>query len=469
MPTKKNTDYYSAEITAANKELGQSVGEVLRQIGVDFVTNLGDTTWGSSNSDSATCLEEAKKFNKLVTDSLRGETQIWTEGNHETGKLSDSQIYSLIYSHNKGLTQDADHWIEGYGYMDFPNQKVRVISLNTNQGEPGVSDAQLSWFAEIALNMDEKPGWSVLTIGHHPLGYNSVSLSRDCVGVLETFIKEGNCQYIGHFHGHAHSYTINRIRKYVSSGVYEEIDAWEVCIPNACATRTDQYARNAEGDYLKTYYSVGGIDYNRPTTDGERTAFTVVTVCMDEKKIYADDYGIVPPNLREVSYDFPEAPAYTNLIPDAKDTDGETYYGGDYNQDGKNDGYKTETYLSGGDALSRGGVDCTGFMPFDGSGSYVIYLSNVTGTTADTNVRIAFYEDYNTHIQTFNATQFANGGNFNTPLVTTTDDSGNITSIDATAIIKNFKDNQGRTTDFFRICALNIDGNSIITVNQPIE
>ena len=39
--------------------------------------------------------------------------------------------------------------------------------------------------------------------------------------------------------------------------------------------------------------------------------------------------------------------AYTNLLPTATDTDGVTIYGGDYNGDGVNDGYKTGTRLSG--------------------------------------------------------------------------------------------------------------------------
>lgn len=321
---QKNEGALSTEITEGTKELGQAVGEVLRQIGVDFVANLGDTTWGSSNSDSATCLEEAKMFNKLVTDSLRGETQICTEGNHETDKLTDSQIYALIYSHNKGYIQDADHWIEGYGYMDFPNQKVRVICLNTNQGESGnvsgMSNEQLKWFAETALDMSGKADWNVITMGHHPLSYNTVSLMKYAVSIVETFIEGNNldlkdnsdakitnvnydgknCQYVGHFHGHAHAYSIVRMQKYVSTNNYQEIDAWEICIPNACYTRNNQYLNNTANPYVERYSTPE--TYNKTNEDGNRTAFNIVTVCLDAKIIYADNYGAGID--RVVSYDF---------------------------------------------------------------------------------------------------------------------------------------------------------------------
>lgn len=469
-------------ITASTKELGQAVGEVLRQIGVDFVANLGDITWGSSESSSETVLEEAKTFNKLFSGSIRGETQIWTEGNHETDKLTDSQISAVIYSRNKGLTQDADHWIEGYGYLDFHNQKVRVICLNTNQATgsdaSGVSDSQLKWFAETALNMEGKSDWGVITLGHHPLGYSNVTLFKNCATVLEAFLSGSvlnfttngsttlsvdysnkNCQYIGHFHGHVHTYTMLPILKYISSGVYEKLDAWEVCIPNACASRTDQYYSLEDTDYLKRYY-IGGIDYNRPETDGQRTAFTLVTVCLDEKKIYADDYGIVPPNVREVSFDFTKQEGYINQIPISTDADGSIYNGV---------GYKENTYLSSGNDGTRSGIETVGFIPFDTSADeFVIYLSGVTCAASDANCRICFYNPDKTYIQQFTFAQFDTNG-YNIPILYETDDNGNVVKIDCTdMILDQFKDHQGKTVGFFRLCATQIDGNSIITLNSPI-
>lgn len=298
-------------IRKGTKELAQAHKSVLSQMGVDFVANLGDITWGSSGSDNTTVLEEGKAFNGFFLDSVRGQTSLWTEGNHETGMLTASQIYGLIYTHNKGLVQDTEHLIEGYGYMDFPNQKVRVICLNTNQGTAsgnvsGMSNEQLEWFAEKALDMSDKTDWSVITLGHHPLSYNTVSLFRYAVETIKAFINgddfsfttnDGftfgfnyggkNCQYVGHFHGHAHAFSVVKMQRYVASGSYEEIDAWEICIPNACYTRNNQYKGN--GTYVERYSTE--TTYNKADIDGQRTSFNLVTVCLDEKKIYADNYG----------------------------------------------------------------------------------------------------------------------------------------------------------------------------------
>lgn len=307
-------------ITKGSNELAQAHKAVLSQIGVDFVANLGDITWGSSESDNATVLEEGKAFNGFFLDSVRGQTSLWTEGNHETGMLTASQIYGLIYAHNKGLVQDTEHLIEGYGYMDFPNQKVRVICLNTNQGTAsgnveGMSNEQLEWFAEKALDMSDKTDWSVITLGHHPLSYNTVSLFRYAVETIKAFINgddfslttnDGftfgfnyggkNCQYVGHFHGHAHAFSVVKMQRYVASNEYEELDAWEICIPNACYTRNNQYKDN--GEYTERYSTE--TTYDKADVDGQRTSFNLVTVCLDEKKIYADNYGAGID--REISY-----------------------------------------------------------------------------------------------------------------------------------------------------------------------
>ena len=298
-------------ITKGTTELGQAHGEVLKQIGVDFVANLGDISWGASSSNNATVAEECRTFNRLMLKHIRGQKQIWTEGNHETGMLTDSQIHGFIYSHNRDLIQDTDHWIDGYGYMDFPNQKVRVICLNTDQStgndSSGVSDAQLKWFAEIALNMEDKTDWSVITMGHHPLSYNNVTLFRNCVSVVEAFVSKANftfttnggtqiaidysnksCQYVAHFHGHAHSYSMVKMQKYVSADNYLVLTPFEICIPNACYERNNQYLNN--GAYTERY--ANAYTYNKSDEDGKRTAFNLVTVCLDEKKIYADNYGV---------------------------------------------------------------------------------------------------------------------------------------------------------------------------------
>lgn len=470
-------------ITAGTRELGQALGEVLRQIGVDFVASLGDSAWADSAESAETALEETKTFNALICDSLRAETQIWLEGNHETSKLTPAQIQALVYSRNRQLVRDADHWTEGYGYLDFPSQKVRVVCLNTNQGSEtmvcGVSDAQLKWFAETALNMERKTDWSLMTLGHHPLSYNDVTMVKNCASVMEAFLSGNDfsfttsggtslnidysskhCTYIGHFHGHAHAFSLVKMQKYVSTGIYRELNAWEICIPNACSERSNQYLNN--GTYTARYSTP--TTYAKENTDGKRTAFNIITVCLDEKKIYADHYGAGID--REVSYDFAVHQTYTNQIPLSTDTDG-SIYGGDYNGDGISDGYQIDTYLSGGNPVTRTGVETTGFIPFDQSETYEIYLSGITAASAESNFRIMLYDTgkrYHNQLASANWTS-----NSFAPVILTADSGNNISKIDMTDFVHALKATNGTVTAFFRLCAPHIDGNSVITVNEPIE
>jgi len=76
-------------------------------------------------------------------------------------------------------------------------------------------------------------------------------------------------------------------------------------------------------------------------------------------------------------------PEYTNLLPNAVDTDGVTIYGGDYDGDGKPDGFLTDTRLSGSSglpAVSSGGMCASGFIPAsDGAVVRIKGTAPVTG------------------------------------------------------------------------------------------
>jgi hypothetical protein len=292
-------------ITKGNKELGQAYGEILSQIGVDFVSNLGDSAWASHTDTAETVKEQIKQFNRFVIPHIKGEQILNCEGNHDDAvystidndgdgitssaeKLSLEETFSLIYARNKNVVYDADHYIDGYCYKDFEHLKVRVICLNTEQGtyEGGfIENYQLTWFEEVALDLTDKTDWSVITLAHHPLSYGLTSLNA-ATDIVDAFINRGG-NYIGHFHGHAHAFSVARMQKHVN-GVYTDINAWEICIPNACFTRSNQYLGSTNERILR--YSTP-TTYNKSDVDGQRTSFNLVTVCLDTKKIYADNYG----------------------------------------------------------------------------------------------------------------------------------------------------------------------------------
>lgn len=318
-------------ITKGNIELGQAHEEILKMIGVDFVANLGDIAWGAHTETTEEIAEQIKSFNRLMSAAVKGETMLYVEGNHDDAnysttdsdgdgnissakKLSAAAVHSLIWSKNKGVVKDPEHWVDGYCYKDFEDLKVRVIVLNAEQGTGDggfIEGYQLKWFAETALDMTGKSDWSVITLAHHPLDYPMISLCRDAMTIVEAFVNGANlnfttyteklpisvdfsgrnCQYVGHFHGHAHAFSVTKLRKYENCGensAYTELNAPQICIPNACYGRTNQYVNKANTRFSR--YSTE-TSYNKSDVDGKRTSFNLVTVCLDEKKIYADNYG----------------------------------------------------------------------------------------------------------------------------------------------------------------------------------
>lgn len=313
-------------ITKGNKELGQAYGEILKVVGVDFVSNIGDSAWASYANTAEEVREQLKQFNRFVNPYIKGEQILNCEGNHDdanystvdndgdgvtssTEKLSLAETYSLIYAKNKDVVYDVDHYIDGYCYKDFEHLKTRVICLNTEQGtaDGGVVEGyQLKWFAETALNMTGKTDWNVVTLAHHPLDYPSNTLFKDCVNIVDAFINGSNfnytttngtaisidysgknCQYVGHFHGHAHAFSVVKMQKYVNSS-YVDINAYEICIPNACYSRNNQYLGNTS-ERIARYCTE--TTYNKSDVDGQRTSFNLVTIDLDNKIIYADNYG----------------------------------------------------------------------------------------------------------------------------------------------------------------------------------
>lgn len=307
----KNDD---ANITNGNIELGKAMGEVLNQIGVDFVSGIGDSAWAAYTNTTETVREQIKQFNRYVYPYIKGEQILNCEGNHDDAvystidndgdgttssaeKFSLAETFSLIYAHNKNVVFDADHYIDGYCYKDFEHLKVRVICLNTEQGtgDGGVVEGyQIKWLEEVALDMTGKTDWQVVTLAHHPFSYGTSSLNA-VVEIIDAFINSGG-KYIGHFHGHAHAFSVVKMQKNIN-GTYTDIDAWEICVPNACFSRNNQYLGNASARLSR--YSTA-TTYNKSDEEGKRTSFNLVTVCLDEKKIYADNYGAGID--REISY-----------------------------------------------------------------------------------------------------------------------------------------------------------------------
>lgn len=576
---QKNDD---VNITAGNKELGMAIGEIVNRMGVSFISNLGDSGWSAYANTTEEVREQIKTLNSFIQPHIKGEQQLNAEGNHDdsvysiidsdgdgvtssTEKFSLAETYALIWAKNRDVVYDPDHAIDGYCYKDFGHIKTRVICLNTEQGtgDGGVIEGyQLKWFAETALNMTGKADWNVVTLAHHPLDWGNGSLFKDCVNIVDAFINGSNfsytttdgtaiaadysnknCQYVGHFHGHTHAFSIVRMTKYVSSN-YVDMKAWQIGIPNACYTRNNHNLGNAS-DRIARFSTP--TTYDKSNVDGQRTSFNLVSVDLDNKIIYADNYGagidrqvaftfaetvytitnaltnctssnsaaniaenasysatITPKdgyemssitvtmggtdvtasvvNGKEISIAnvtgnivitavaeaIPVQPAYTNQIPVSTDTDGSVYNG---------KGFKEDTRIeTSGATGTRTGIATTGFIPIGvGSantarGEQVIYLANIDAAL-DSNTRIAFYKSDKTFIGLEYAQNLKDAAADPGGVVKlyTLGEDGFINKMDFTALTSYYKNAGNGETAFFRIGAPGLDGDSIITVNEPIE
>ena len=162
---------------------------------------------------------------------------------------------------------------------------------------------------------------------------------------------------------------------------------------------------------------------------------------------------------------------YTNLLPQAKATDRTTIYGGDYNGDGANDGYKTNTKLSGsggGESTAGSGKEAmcsTGFIfpvadgdklriknafPITGSNHYVVGYDSANARTGNDTI---------IYVSVDGTLKFRS--DTDSPAAYTVDDDGTIVyTISTTKLGANF--------NAVRIC-MGIDENTIITLNEEIK
>lgn len=321
---QRNTDTL---ITKGTVELGKAIGEIVNQINVGFIANLGDSAWAGYGDSKEVVRDQLKQFNKFTKPYFKGELELKCEGNHDDSvysiidndgdgttasisKFTPQEIHALVHSKPEDVVYDSAHFIDGYFYKDIPHLKTRVICLHTEQGtgDGAVMEGyQLKWFAETALNMSGKADWNVVTMAHRPPTYGNASLCYDATSIIEAFINKTNfshttndgtqiaidytnksCQYVAHFHGHTHAFSVVKMLKRKNGMANVEINAWEIGIPNACYYRSNQNKGNA--NEIIARYSTE-TTYNKADVDGQRTSFNLVTIDLDGKTVYADNYG----------------------------------------------------------------------------------------------------------------------------------------------------------------------------------
>ena len=390
----------SSDIVTGNKHSGMAAKALAYILpNIDFACFLGDYTAGSSTTTIAEGKQHFAEINADIDEAFSGIPQFRTVGNHDDlhysqaqngSKLTQAELYQYIGSYNDGATVDPNNPQGGYCYRDFADKKLRVICLNTsdNLNAGAITDAQLKWFAQTALNFSGKTNpadWSFLVLGHHPMDwvvtpalvlkayidgttYSGGTWSKDFSGANQA-------AFIGNFHGHIHNFKTGKLRyRYDISTTpvtTKEFNAMRVAIPNMCFARNNEYGQNSGTEVYDIEYGET-TSYNKTAGTANDTAFCVVVIDRASKIIHAFCYGAGID--RGISYDFTLASySVTSTLSHVTSsnstlsvTEGSSYYA----ELTAEDGYAIDSVT-----VTMGGLDITGTAYSDG----VINIESVTG------------------------------------------------------------------------------------------
>lgn len=306
------TDGWQTNINAGNLHACmalKALAYILPEI--DFACMLGDVTFGSAATTPELLKSQIAEINGWLDEAYKGIPQFRTVGNHDTGEYSTlvgaDYLYSVIGKYCEGATYGSTEY--GYCYRDFADKKLRVICLNTCEGETIsgesasyiCSPAQRLWFAQTLHDVGSKSdaaSWSVLVLAHYPLDYGGTYPMSNIVkayveggsttenGTTVNFSGHNAAKFVANIHGHTHCFRVDKLYS-VENSVGTAYDAWKVAMPNACF-----YRNNASAS--ATFW---GITYGDPTAydktagTAKDTAFTVNVLNPSDQALHSFCYG----------------------------------------------------------------------------------------------------------------------------------------------------------------------------------
>lgn len=201
---------WKANIEAGNMDACRAIKALSHVTPLDFAAFLGDLTFGYKTTTAAQFEAQCREFHRWLEEGLRGIPQLWTPGNHDTGEYFAAETGSLanLYGaalikkyfsdYNAGAVYGSAE--AGYCYRDLPGKKLRIINLNTVEGEitggetaaNALSEAQLLWFAQTLADLGSKAdsaAWGFVILGHYPLDWGS---ARAGGKVLKAYLDGGS-------------------------------------------------------------------------------------------------------------------------------------------------------------------------------------------------------------------------------------------------------------------------------------
>lgn len=309
--TGPQVDNWQTNINAGNLHACQALKVLSYSLPqIDFACMLGDVTFGNAKTTTQLMQQQFNQINGWLGEAWRGVPQLRTVGNHDTGEYSTlvgaQFLKNNIWKYNEGAVYGSEEY--GYCYRDFAEKKLRVICLNTCEGETlsgesaayCCSPAQLLWFAQTLYAVGSKADaaqWGIIVLGHYPLDLGGAYPTGNIVkayvtgestvqnGVTVNFSGHNAAKFIMNVHGHNHCFQFGKLHS-VANGQGTEFDAWRMCTPNAC------FYRNNSGVVTMNGISFGDpAPHDKTAGTGKDTAFNVNVINPSEQVLYSFCYG----------------------------------------------------------------------------------------------------------------------------------------------------------------------------------
>lgn len=309
--TGPQVDNWQTNINAGNLHACQALKVLSYSLPqIDFACMLGDVTFGNAKTTTQLMQQQFNQINGWLGEAWKNIPQLRTVGNHDTGEYSTlvgaQFLKNNIWKYNEGAVYGSEKY--GYCYRDFAEKKLRVICLNTCEGETvsGESAAyccspeQLLWFAQTLYAVGSKADaaqWGIIVLGHYPLDLGGAYPTGNIVkayvagestvqnGVTVNFSGHNAAKFIMNVHGHNHCFQFGKLHS-VANGQGTEFDAWRMCTPNAC------FYRNNSGVVTMNGISFGDpAPHDKTAGTGKDTAFNVNVINPSEQVLYSFCYG----------------------------------------------------------------------------------------------------------------------------------------------------------------------------------
>ena len=309
--TGPQVDNWQTNINAGNLHACQALKVLSYSLPqIDFACMLGDVTFGNAKTTTQLMQQQFNQINGWLGEAWKNIPQLRTVGNHDTGEYSTlvgaQFLKNNIWKYNEGAVYGSEEY--GYCYRDFAEKKLRVICLNTCEGETVsgenaaycCSPEQLLWFAQTLHAVGSKTDaaqWGIIVLGHYPLdlggAYPTGNIAKAYVagestvqnGVTVNFNGHNSAKFIANVHGHNHCFQFGKLHS-VANGQGTEFDAWRMCTPNAC------FYRNNSGVVTMNGISFGDpAPHDKTAGTGKDTAFNVNVINPSEQVVYSFCYG----------------------------------------------------------------------------------------------------------------------------------------------------------------------------------